>query len=259
MVYALAEQILSALINNYIKISSAKTGKFSKLQKTQKVALTAVFAALHAILFLPEGPWRSFVIYLMPIEGIVLGPSIGFVSALLGSTIARLIKPSMWWMFGIVAEPIGVLAAGLLAKGRWKEITLIYGIMLGAYFLHPYGRMLPLWTVLDLLLAFSIVYPVSRIGTWVWKEDAKKLTIALIFIAFVSTVADSMTRVFLLVPCGLYEFFGFSYEALAYEWFIPGAVGSYIEDCLVSILTLVAGAPLLISLRKVLRITEPIS
>jgi hypothetical protein len=229
------------------------------LRKTQKIALTAIFAALHAVLFLPEGPWRSFVIYLMPIEGVVLGPAIGFSAALMGSVIARLIKPSMWWMFGLVAEPIGVMAAGFLAKGRWKEITLVYGVMLIAYFAHPYGRMLPLWTILDLLIAFVLMYPVSKIGKWLWTEDAKRLPIALLLIAFVSTVADSLTRVFLLVPGGLYEFFGLSYDALAYEWFIPGAIGSYIEDVLVSIATLIAGVPLLISLRKILHLKQPLS
>jgi hypothetical protein len=219
----------------------------------------AVFAAFHAVLFLPEGPWRSFTIYLMPIEGVVLGPTIGFSAALFGSTIARLIKPSMWWMFGIVAEPLGVMAAGFLAKGRWKETTTIYGIMLAAYFVHPYGRMLPLWTVLDLLVAFALVYPVAKMGNWVWENRAKRFIAALTLIAFVSTVADSMTRVFLLVPGGLYQFFGLSYYDLAYAWFIPGAIGSYIEDLLVSVVTLVVGAPLLMSLRKILHLYRPLS
>lgn len=187
------------------------------MRKTQKVTLTAVFAALHAVLFLPEGPWRSFVIYLMPIEGVVLGPAIGFSAALLGSTIARLIKPSVWWMFGVVAEPLGVLAAGLLAKGRWKEVMTIYGFMLSAYFIHPYGRMLPLWTILDLIIALVLIYPVSKFSTKVWGNKGTLFPASLLLIAFISTVADSMARVFLLVPGGLYQVFGLSYEALAYE------------------------------------------
>lgn len=229
------------------------------MEKTHKIALTAVFAALHTVLFLPEGPWRSFVIYLMPIEGIILGPKIGFSATLIGSTVARLIKPSSWWMFGIISEPLGVMAAGFLAKGRWKEITAVYGFMLAAYFIHPYGRMLPLWTVLDLLIAFFMIYPVAKIGKQIWGEHAERLSIALILIAFVSTVADSMTRVFLLIPGGLYQFFGLSYDVLAYEWFIPGAVGSYIEDLVVSVATLVVGVPLLLSLRKILHLNQPLS
>jgi hypothetical protein len=198
----------------------------------------------------------------MPIEGVILGPIIGFSSAFIGSAIGRLtmIKADpQFWMFGIVSEPLGVLGAGLLAKGRWKELTIIYGFMLGGYFLHPYGRMLPLWTVLDLLVAFVLIYPVSRIGKLLWTNDAKKLSIALLLVAFVSTVADSMVRVFMLVPGGLYQFFGWDYEILANGVFIPGAVGSYIEDVLVSMVTLVAGVPLLLSLRKILQLDKPIS
>lgn len=217
-----------------------------------------MFAALHAVLFLPEGPWRSFVIYLVPIEGIVLGPAIGFCAALLGSTIARLIKPSIWWMFGLVAEPIGVIASGFLAKGKWKETAVIYGFMLGAYFAHPYGRMLPLWTVLDLLVAFVLIYPTSKTSKWIWGQHKERFLMALILIAFVSTVVDSMTRVFLLVPGGLYSSFDLSYEALT-GWFVLGAVGSYIEDLLVCIATLIAGAPLLMSLRKILHLQQPLS
>jgi len=229
------------------------------LRSSQKVALVAVFGALHTVLFLPEGPWRSFVIYLTPIEGIVLGPYIGFAAALLGSTTARLIKPSIWWMFGIVAEPIGALAAGFLAKRKWKEITLIYSIMLGAYFLHPYGRLLPVWTILDLIAALILTYPASRIGTNLWNNRTGLFAAALVMIAFVSTALDSMTRVFILVPMNGYQLFNFNYEDLAYGWFIPGAVGSYIEDALVCIVTLAAGVPLLMSLRKALKLEKPMS
>jgi len=229
------------------------------MQKTQKAALTAVFAALHVILYLPDGPWRSFVIYLIPIEGIVLGPAIGSSAALLGGVTARLIKPDILWMFGIIAEPIGVFTAGFLAKGRWMETTAVYGFMLIAYFSHPYGRMLPLWTILDLLIAFILIYPVSKVGKRIWTGDGKSLPAILLLIAFISTVADSMTRVFLLIPGGLYHVFGLSYDTLAYGWFIPGAVGSYIEDLLVAATTLVAGVPLLMALQKILHLHQPLS
>ncbi len=228
------------------------------MRRTQKVALAAVFASVHAVLFLPEGPWRSFVIYLMPIEGIVLGPVVGVSAALLGSTVARLIKPTPLWMFGVVAEPIGVLVAALLAKGRWKETLAIYSVMLAAYFLHPYGQTLPLWTILDILVAFALIYPASRVGRSLWNQNPNRLLPALILIAFVSTVADSLTRVFLLVPADLHNYLGLPYESL-YLVFIEGAVGSYIEDALVIAATVVAGVPLLLALKKILGLEKPLS
>lgn len=220
------------------------------MRKTQQIAMIAVFAALQVVLYLPEGPWRSFVIYLLPVEGIILGPAVGFSTALLGSVIARILKPDMWWMFGIIAEPIGVLAAGFLARRRWKETATIYGFMLSAYFIHPYGRMLPLWTILDLLIAFILVYPVSKCSKWLWQKPSTLFAAALVLVAFISTATDSLTRVFLLVPAGLYNLFSPSYETLAYGWFIPGAIGSYIEDLFVCVVTLFIGVPLLLSLRK---------
>jgi len=232
--------------------------KAKVVSKAHRTAIIAIFAALHAMLFLPEGPWRSFVIYLMPIEGIVLGPAAGFSSALLGSTIARLIKPTPYWMFGIIAEPLGVVVAAFLARQRWKETALVYGIMLGAYFIHPYGRTLPLWTILDLLVAFVLIYPASKVGRWVWEKQGLRFPIAVVLIAFVSTVADSMTRVFMLVPGGLYTVLSSSYEVFA-NIFIGSAIESYIEDLLVCIATLAVGVPLLISLQKLLGLRRPLS
>jgi hypothetical protein len=162
-------------------------------------------------------------------------------------------------MFGIAAEPLGGLTAAFLAKGKWKETLAVYGIMLAAYFVHRYRRMLPLWTVLDLLLAFVLIYPVSRIRKNIWRSSTRLFPVALLLTAFVSTVADSLTRVFLLVPAGLYLSFGLSYEALAYGLFIPCAMASYVEDLMVMVATLVAGVPLVVGLNKVLQLKESLA
>ena len=136
---------------------------FKTLLSSKTITLIWVFASLHAILyFMPSPLWRNWAIYLEPIEGIILGPLAGPLSAFMGSFIARLIKPDEYWMFGVIAEPIGVLFAGLLAEGKWKHSIAAYSMMLAAYFMHPFGRMLPLWTILDVLLALILIYPVSK-------------------------------------------------------------------------------------------------
>ena len=60
---------------------------------------------------------------------------------------------------------------------------------------------------------------------------------------------DSLTRVFLLVPVGLYNFFGWSPESV-YGVFVEGAVVSYMEDTLAVAIALLVGVPLLMALRK---------
>lgn len=228
------------------------------MRKSLQLSLTAVFAALHTVLyFISFGLWRNWGIYLEAIEGIILGPKIGFLAALLGSSIARMVKPDAFWMFGIIAEPVAVLMAGLLARAKWKPVLAAYVIMLSAYFIHPFGRALPVWTILDVLFALFLVYPAARFSKKLFKTDIRHLSMAVGFISFVCIATDSLIRIFLLVPCGLYslfpEFFP-SFDGL-YLVFVGAAVDSYIEDAIVVIVSVLAGVPLLASVVK-LKILE---
>lgn len=146
------------------------------MRKSLQASLIAVFAALHAVLyFISFGLWRNWGIYLEPIEGIILGPQVGFFTALIGSSVARMIKPDPFWMFGIIAEPISVLLAGFLARAKWKPVLAIYMIMLSAYFFDPFGRALPLWTILDILFALFLIYPAARFSKNLFRIDVKSV------------------------------------------------------------------------------------
>jgi uncharacterized membrane protein len=210
----------------------------------------AMFAALHAVLyFVSFGLWRNWGIYLEAIEGILLGPKVGFFAALLGSSIARMIKPDPFWMFGVIAEPLSVLMAGLLAKAKWKPVLALYIIMLSLYFIHPFGRDLPLWTILDILSALLLIYPAAKLSKHIFKTEVKHLSIALVLISFVCIATDSLVRVFLLIPCGLHSLFFPDFAALS-GVFVEAAASSYIEDFIVVIVSFLVGAPLLITVLK---------
>lgn len=220
------------------------------MRKTLQLSLTAVFAALHAVLyFVSFGLWRNWAIYIESIEGIILGPKIGFLAAFLGSSIARMARPDSLWMFGIIAEPVSVLMTGFLAQARWKPVLAVYALMLLSYFAHPFGRVLPLWTILDILLALILIYPAARLSKNLFKTNVKQLSIALVLTSFVCTATDSLARVFLLVPCGLYNMFSGGFEGL-YSMFVGAAADSYIEDFIVVIVSFLVGVPLLIVLLK---------
>ncbi len=137
----------------------------------------------------------------------------------------------------MIAEPMGVLAAGLLAKGKWKPVAVLYAVMLAAYFLHPFGRWWPLWTIFDILFAFILIYPAAKLSINIFRSNTKRLPISLVFVSFIGTVTDSLTRVFLFVPGGLYQFFGLTPD-LMFDIFVGGAVWSYVEDVLVVLVSL---------------------
>lgn len=224
------------------------------MQRTLKLGLISTFAAFHVILyFLSFGLWRNWAIYLAPIEGILLGPWAGFLAALLGSIIGRMIKPIDFWIFGIIAEPIGVMACGFLARGRWKPVLVIYAAMLTAYLAHPFGRWLPFWTILDILLAFVLVYPVAKMTENLFEQNLKHLPLSLVLLSFVGTATDALTRVFLFIPAGLYMIFGLTPEAV-YSTFVVGAIGSYVEDILVVAVSFLVGVPILVTLQRIPRL-----
>jgi hypothetical protein len=220
------------------------------MRKSLKISSAAVFAALHAMLyFVSFGFWRNWGIYLEPVEGVVLGPEIGFLAVFVGSLVARIARPDAFWMFGLIAEPVSVMITGLLAKARWKLVLVAYAIMLSAYFLHPFGRALPLWTILDILLALLLIYPAATLSRALFGKDVKSLSIALVAVSFVCIATDSLVRVFMLVPCGLYSVLFPSYEAL-YAAFVEGAASSYVEDVIVVAVSLIVGVPLVMSALK---------
>jgi uncharacterized membrane protein len=222
------------------------------MRRSQTISLTAVFGALHAVLAFVSfglGPWRNWAVYLEPFEGIILGPKIGFLAALIGSSIARMAAPSSDWMFGVIAEPVSVLTAGLLSKAKWKPALSIYAVMLASYFVHPFGRALPVWAVLDVFAAGFLLYPVAKLSSNLFQTEVKRLSVVLGLLSFVVIAMDSLVRVFLLVPVGMYNLLSLDFPTL-YGIFVKDAIFSYIEDFVAVTVSLLAGVPLLITILK---------
>jgi hypothetical protein len=127
------------------------------MEKTQKIALIAIFGALHALLSFFPGVWRSLMVLILPLEGIILGPAMGFSSAFIGYVAGWSIRPRPEpFIFG-VGEPIGALCAGLMARGKRGYSFFIYTLMLGMFFLHPITPNLPLWTLWDIYIAYICI------------------------------------------------------------------------------------------------------
>jgi hypothetical protein len=220
------------------------------MRKSVRIALISIFGALHAVLYLISfGLWRNWAIYLAPIEGIILGPSAGFLAAFLGSSIPRIALLDPLFIFGIVAEPVSVLSAGLLSRGKWKPVLAIYAAMLSAYFIHPFGRQLPLWTIIDILAALFIIYPAAMLSKSLFSKNVKLMSIALVSLSFVCTATDALARIFLLIPIGLHVLVFPDFSVLQ-TVFMGSALSSYVEDAIVILVSLFAGVPLLIATSK---------
>ena len=228
--------------------------RLKALGESRFVATLAVFAALHVVLdSIPVYPFREWAVYLEPLEGIILGPKLGILTAVIGGSISRAVVGAniFSFIYGVTGESIGVATAGFLFKGKWRIVAALYAFMLVAYFIHPYGVMLPLWAVLDCLVAFALVYPAAVLTKNLRRKEIeiKRFSLAILVISFISTVAHSLSMVFILVPVGLYKLEFGTFEAVYYA-FVIGAAGSYIEDAIILLISIVVYCPVVLFIRR---------
>jgi hypothetical protein len=161
-------------------------------------------------------------------------------------------------MFGIIAEPLSVMSAGFLTRGKWQPVIALYAVMFFSYFISPLGQTLPFWPMLDTIAAVCLVYPAAKLSKNLFSENVNLLPLSLVIVSFITVATDSLTRVFLFIPAGLYSVLSLSPAAAAVA-FVGGGVDSFIEDVFVVLIALVVGVPILLSLRKVLDLRRPLS
>jgi len=188
-----------------------------------------------------------------PLEGIIAGPAGGFVAGLLGSIVGRVAKPDVIFvenLFG-VGEAIGALGAGLMFKKKGMYVFVAYVALLVIFLIHPLAKAIPLWTLWNIYLALIAVLPGIIVVRRCWENpsNAKMMTLAVAFTAFICVELDTLVRVFLLTVCGLYQVYGLTVEALP-AIFILGAFQTPIEAAYTVAVATIVGVPVLSTLKK---------
>lgn len=117
----------------------------SSLAASRKAALVGVMAAVYYVfLWLPNVPavgipevkidlGASFA----PILGLLLGPYLGFLAALVGDVVKFLTTPSVYSIPFLLCPPVSAFAAGYLARNRWKEPFILLILLLTAATFTP--------------------------------------------------------------------------------------------------------------------------
>jgi len=201
-------------------------------------------------------------IALEPLEGVIAGPYLGFLAAVIGWIGGRFIRPDSIWienLFGI-AEAVGALGAGFLISRKWYLTAAIYAFPLLTFLAHPLAGQIPLWTLWDTYLGFMAIFAaaffVRRIGDR--KSNASRLVPAIALIAFVSAELDVAVRVFMLIVGGLYQVYPIPTSLLA-GIFVAGAFQTPIEAAYCVLGSIVIGVPALVALEKGKILNWPLS
>ena len=172
---------------------------------SRQIAVTAIFAALYAIISrLPGIPMIGvsskieLVVILDSIVGILLGPWIGGLTSLLGNFVAWIIPTtSFYGLLNLPCGPIAAIVSGNLARnsknGNWKFAVIIYAVLMGLWYLTPPGQELlyyPFlhWTAFILILIFR-----EKIYNFLNADVTPKKVLGTIICCFGGIMANHMT------------------------------------------------------------------
>jgi len=114
------------------------------LNRSRLISLIAVFAALSVVcdllVFLPSsGIWFGMIFIIEALNGIILGPYMGFMSTLIGVIVGHSLIPreTVYEFIFTFGAPLGSMISGFLYRGRWKAVLLYFTTLFTAYFVSP--------------------------------------------------------------------------------------------------------------------------
>ncbi|MEM1563540.1 MAG: hypothetical protein QW161_02560 [Candidatus Bathyarchaeia archaeon] len=232
-----------------------------KLRRPTFITVISVCAALSIICDsmvspLPySGVWYSWIFISEPITGILLGPSAGFLSTLIGVMIGHFINyiDAYEFLFTIGA-PLGSTISALVFRRKWGIVLTYYLALLGGFFVAPVSWKLPFWGMWDVYLAFATLLFLAVITSkWkkLWNTKSKKRLIYILALSvFIGLEADVLFRIFIFVPCQTYNlFYGYGVDELQAIWAL-GAVETPIKVGLSAVITSLVGPPMIDAVRK---------
>jgi hypothetical protein len=212
--------------------------------KTQRIAIIAMFAAISVVLDavitpgFSAGVWYGWVFLLSPTNGVILGPVDGFITTLISVMVGHTVvfRESIYEYVFTLGAPIAAFISGLVYRKR--NVALYFTLLLGAYFLTPVARALPIWGMWDVYLAYLILVAwtvIPNTSKTAWLENQN---IRLALATFIGLEADILFRIFILVPCNGYSiFYGLTPEALAAIWAVPAPLITPIKVAVSMVLT----------------------
>ena len=172
---------------------------------TKQIALTAIFAALYAVLrAIPTVPMigvpgASFSLsdILAPIYGIILGPYLGGASVLIGTFTAMSVKPPVFLGLDFLPGFVNAVALGFLVRRKWLPVVALNIFLLVVFVANPLTLVLvPLGTSfsfpfmwLHLVALIILISPLGLMATkWVEKSTASLAVAGFAILTFIGTM-----------------------------------------------------------------------
>lgn len=236
---------------------------------TKQIALTAIFAALYAVLrAIPTVPMigvpgASFSLsdILAPIYGIILGPYVGGLSVLIGTFTAMSVKPPVFLGLDFLPGFVNAVALGFLVRRKWLPVIALNITLLLAFVLNPLtltfvnipvgntGFAFPfIWLHIAALIV--LISPLGLKATQ-WAETLKstKAIAGFAILAFIGTMMQHLTGGILYENIFVYVTNFMTPQSLALRWQVVFFLYPW-ERLILIVLAVVVGVPLIRALKK---------
>ena len=176
---------------------------------TRQIALIAIFAALYTVLRMMqtipmigvEGGKFSLSDVIAPLYGIILGPYVGGLSAILGTFLAiALGRPVAFMFLDFLPALVNAVALGFLVRRKWWPVVVLNAALLFAFLLNPFTSLFI--TIGGISFPFAWLHIVAfavllsplglKAGQWIETLKPVKLTAGLAILAFVGTMMQHL-------------------------------------------------------------------
>lgn len=233
--------------------------RFSLKLTAKDTALIACFAVLYAVLYsLPvfpviglSGAAINAVAVVAPVTGVILGPFLGVLSAILGGAISFFV--GRFSSLSLAATSVGVLSAGLLYTGKRDACAFIYFLLL--IFFGVYPSVGPVWLYPPLMWFQIVVFLIllSPLYSITFKKmqnftSNRELFPAFLLISLISTlagqVAGSLTFEVVFWPVFIQEISAWEGIWRAVTWVYP------VERIIIAVCSTIIGGPLFKALKS---------
>ena len=218
------------------------------------VAVAAAMVTLAAYIpmfpVLGAGTMISAGMIVVPLVGILLGPTAGSLATAIGAFLGQIVAPygAIFGLITFVCPTTSTLVAGLLTFKRWKSAVLVQGLtILGWYALtsvmwvgQPAAWIRWYFPYLHLASFASVLVLGRKFSDWIIEGDPRKMAVAIFLSALAGTLSEHMVGNAIYV--GLY-----SGPAQVYVY-VSGIY--WAERGLGALAATFVGVPLLVGLRK---------
>lgn len=200
------------------------------------ISIVALFAALYVVFSLLPGipviglPEMKIELEasIASIFGIVLGPYLGALAALIGTIVAFFAPPgfSLFSAIFIFNSALNAIITGLIFKNKWKIAFILFAIIIIAFFFTPVSIpinenwYIALAATFDKIIALLLIIPSAILlrtrGISIEKTELKTLSKNFLFIfllSFIGNQADSALGCLIFALPPIYEgVFGLNLE-----------------------------------------------